>query len=228
MPLSGISVGEALAARYPLSVTTPALPLRERKKLRTRQALVDVALRRFTERGFDGVTLDDLCAEVETSKRTFFRYFTSKEEVALAPTHDLWSGFLAELPEHPAAGGTVLELLRDVLSAVLARTASDSWAQQVRASRRLAALTPAMTAHGLEFCDRTTRAAVAVLRDRFGFAADDLRPRLAVDLGLAAVHCALEEWSTDPSAALTTALTTALSRAFDAATGCVELRLPAG
>jgi AcrR family transcriptional regulator len=205
-------------------VTTAGLPLRERKKLRTRQALVDVALRRFAERGFDGVTLDELCAEVETSNRTFFRYFTSKEDVALAPLHDLWTGMLAELPAHPATGGTVLELLRDVLAAVLARTSSDAWAQQVRASRRIAALTPSITAHGLEFCDRTTRASVAVLRERFGFAADDLRPRLAVDLGVAAAHCALEEWSAEPSADLSAAL----ARAFDAATGCIALSTRAG
>ncbi|MFH8295220.1 TetR/AcrR family transcriptional regulator [Streptomyces sp. NPDC018059] len=86
------------------------LPLRERKKLRTRQALVDAALELFTERGFDGVTLDALCDAVEVSKRTFFRTFSSKEDVAMAPTQDLWAAFLEELvgpagAAQPAAGG---------------------------------------------------------------------------------------------------------------------------
>jgi AcrR family transcriptional regulator len=203
---------------------TTELPLRERKKLRTRQALVDAALRRFAERGFDGVTLDELCAEVETSKRTFFRYFTSKEDVALAPLHDMWNSFLVELRTHPAAGETVVELLREVLTTVLGRIADDGWAQRVRASRRLAGSTPSVNAHGLEFCDRTTRAAVALLRERFGFAADDLRPRLAVDLAVAAFHCAVEEWS----AAGAVALAGPLARAFAAVPGSVALRLPAG
>jgi AcrR family transcriptional regulator len=208
-------------------VSTPAaeLPLRERKKLRTRQALVDAALRLFAERGFDGVTLDELCAEVETSKRTFFRYFTSKEDVAMAPLHDMWNGFLAGLRTHPAAGGTVFELLRDVLAAALAAMPADGWAQRVLVSGRLAALTPSVNAHGLEFCDRTTRAAVAVLRERFGFAADDLRPRLAVDLALAAFHCAMEDWAAQP-AAQQADLAEPLARAFAAVPGSVALTLP--
>ncbi|WP_033431093.1 TetR/AcrR family transcriptional regulator [Saccharothrix syringae] len=171
------------------------LPLRERKKLRTRQALVDTALIRFTEHGFDGVTLDELCAEVEVSKRTFFRYFTGKEDVALAPVHDLWRAVLAELPTTPADGGTLLDLLRDALLAALARMPADGWADRVARTRRLAASTPSMNAHGLDFCDRTIRASVDVLRERFGFAADDLRPRLALQVLVAAFNCALEDWA---------------------------------
>jgi AcrR family transcriptional regulator len=53
--------------------------LRERKKIRTRQALLDVANRLFHEKGFERTTIDDLCAEVEVSRRTFFRYFSDKE-----------------------------------------------------------------------------------------------------------------------------------------------------
>jgi AcrR family transcriptional regulator len=208
-----------------MSTPTAELPLRERKKLRTRQALVEVALRRFAERGFDRVTLDELCAEVETSKRTFFRYFSSKEDVAMAPLQDMWNAFLAELRTHPAHDGTLVALLYEVLTTTLARMPAGTWAEQVRVSRRLAARTPSMNAHGLEFCDRTTGAALAVLRERFGFAADDLRPRLAVSLTLAAFLCALEEWTALPSAERPD-LAGPLRRAFDAVPGSVSLALP--
>jgi AcrR family transcriptional regulator len=204
------------------------LPLRERKKLRTRQALVDTALRRFAEQGFDATTLDDLCAEVEVSKRTFFRYFTSKEDVALAPLHDMWNGFLAELRTHPAGGGTVIDLLRDVLLGALDRMPEDGWVRRVEGSRRLAAGTPSMNAHGLEFCDRTTRAAVAVLGERFGFAPDDLRPRLAVDLTVAAFHCAVEGWTTAPAPRGAAELADRLRNAFAAVPGSVSLVVPRG
>jgi AcrR family transcriptional regulator len=195
------------------------LPLRERKKLRTRQALVDTALRRFAEDGFDATTLDDLCAEVEVSKRTFFRYFTSKEDVALAPTHDMWTAFLAELATREPADGTLLELLQDTLLATLARMPQDGWAERVEVSCRLAAITPSMSAHGLQFCDRTTRAAIALLRERFAFAEHDLRVRLALDLLVAAFHCALEEWTFRPGPAsrdeLAARLREALAAAFE-------------
>ncbi|WP_256862906.1 TetR/AcrR family transcriptional regulator [Microbispora sp. GKU 823] len=87
------------------AVQADELPLRERKKLRTRRALVDAALELFTERGFEATTLDDLCAAVEVSKRTFFRNFGSKEDVALTPAQDMWAAFLDELERcEPGAG----------------------------------------------------------------------------------------------------------------------------
>jgi AcrR family transcriptional regulator len=204
------------------------LSLRERKKLRTRQALVETALRRFAEDGFDTTTLDDLCAEVEVSKRTFFRYFTSKEDVALAPTHDLWTAFLDEVGTHePADGGTLLELLQDALLARLAGMPEDGWAERVEASCRLAAVTPSMTAQGLQFCDRTTRAAITLLRERFGYAEDDLRVRLAIDALVAAFHCALERWAFRPGPANRDELAARLREAFAAVPGSVTLGVPA-
>jgi hypothetical protein len=56
-----------------------------------------------------------------------------------------------------------------------------------------------MGAHGLHFCDRTSRAALEILRRRFDLAdPDDLRPRLALDMLVAAFHCALEKWTSQP------------------------------
>jgi AcrR family transcriptional regulator len=209
-------------------VAMNTLSLRERKKLRTRQALVDTALRRFAEDGFDTTTLDDLCAEVEVSKRTFFRYFTSKEDVALAPTHDLWTAFLDEVrTREPADGGTLLELLQDALLARLAGMPDDGWAERVEASCRLAAVTPSMTAHGLQFCDRTTRAAITLLRERFGFAEDDLRVRLAIDALVAAFHCALERWTFQRGPAGRDALAACVREACAAVPGSVTLEVSA-
>ncbi|QIB43375.1 TetR/AcrR family transcriptional regulator [Streptomyces aureoverticillatus] len=178
---------------------TPQLPLRERKKLRTRQALVDTALELFTERGFDGVTLDELCEAVEVSKRTFFRTFTSKEDVACAPLHDMWTAFLKELEEPPGdAALPVFDLLRDTLLRTLTRMPADDWPHRVLLSRRLAERTPSMDAHGLAFCDRTSRTVVDTLLRRFdlgGTPYEDLVPRLTVDVLVAAFHRALEIWT---------------------------------
>jgi AcrR family transcriptional regulator len=201
--------------------------LRERKKLRTRQALVDTALRRFTDPGFDATTLDDLCSEVEVSKRTFFRYFTSKEDVAMAPTQDMWGAFLVELETGTPVGGTLLEVLEHTLLAVLAAMPEDGWVERVEVSCRLAEATPSVRAHGLQFCDRTTRAAIAILRDRFGFAERDLRVRLAVDVLVAAWHCALEEWTSRRGPASRDELAARLREACAAVPGSVTLEVSA-
>ncbi|MBI0300447.1 TetR family transcriptional regulator [Streptomyces sp. PRKS01-29] len=197
MPLSGKSaqVASSVAATLFAVTAAPHPSLRERKKRRTRQALIDTALELFTRRGFGGVTLDELCEEVEVSKRTFFRTFTSKEDVAMAPDQDLWRAFLEELETAEPDGLSVVELGRDALLAALARVDEEGWARRVLLSRRLAERTPSMGAHGLQFCEATTQEALAILHRRFGLGAPgDLRPRLAVDMLVAAFRGALASW----------------------------------
>lgn len=57
---------------------TPTDGLRYRKKLKARLAVERVALELVIERGYDGVTVEDVCARAEISKKTFFNYFSSK------------------------------------------------------------------------------------------------------------------------------------------------------
>ncbi len=59
-----------------------------------------------------------------------------------------------------------------------------------------------MGAHGLQFCEATTQEALAILHRRFGLGAPgDLRPRLAVDMLVAAFHGALASWVAQADAA---------------------------
>jgi hypothetical protein len=74
------------------------------------------------------------------------------------------------------------------------------WARQLRLCTQLASKTPAIEAHCLYFCDVTVRAALDVLHRRFGLASDDLRPRLVLDILVAAFHRGLETWTTRPRA----------------------------
>ncbi|UBU12016.1 TetR/AcrR family transcriptional regulator [Nonomuraea gerenzanensis] len=173
---------------------TTAPPLRERKKLRTRQALIDTALDLFGTRGYGAVTLDELCEEVEVSKRTFFRYFGGKEDVAMAPLHDMWRAFLEELETIPADGRPLMELMEATLLAALDRVADEAWAGRAALSHRLSRETSSMDAHNLHFCESTLGAVLEVLHRRLDLP-DDPRTRLAGDMLVAAWRVAVGGWA---------------------------------
>src|ERR1700726_4058377 len=55
--------------------------LRERKKARLRQQIIDTAIRLFRKQGYERTRVDDIVQVLEISQPTFFRYFSSKDAV---------------------------------------------------------------------------------------------------------------------------------------------------
>ncbi|MFE7119906.1 TetR family transcriptional regulator [Streptomyces sp. NPDC057654] len=76
--------------------------LRERKKRRTRDALVRAALELFVEKGYEQTTVDEIADAVDVSQRTFFRYFAGKEDAAFALQELIETRFLSEVCARPA------------------------------------------------------------------------------------------------------------------------------
>ena len=76
--------------------------LRERKKQQTRAAILKEADARFASKGFEATTVDELCEAVEISKRTFFRYFASKEDLVFPNHEERLARFLGFLEQAPA------------------------------------------------------------------------------------------------------------------------------
>ena len=55
--------------------------LRERKRAKTRRALIDAAVELFDRQGYEQTTVAQIAAAAEISTRTFFSYFASKEDL---------------------------------------------------------------------------------------------------------------------------------------------------
>src|ERR1700685_1165132 len=91
--------------------------LRERKRDRTRRALVDAAIDLFERNGYDGTTVADIAEAAEIGTRTFFSYFASKEEL-LFPESDTRVAAAVTAIANPQPGDrpadVLLRALRDV------------------------------------------------------------------------------------------------------------------
>src|SRR5512132_1532745 len=106
-------------------VVDAAHGLRERKKARTHEAIIDAALDLFERKGYDATTVEDIAAAADVSPRTFFRYFESKLDLVMARNSatDVLIGPL--LPEPPASEGP-LEAMRQVMREELVERLADA------------------------------------------------------------------------------------------------------
>jgi AcrR family transcriptional regulator len=187
--------------------------LRQRKKARTRAALIASAMELFERQGYEATTIDDITAAADVSPRTFFRYFSSKEEVALGD--DLGPAMVALLRSRPA-GESILESLRHVVAGSLALLSEDDRAALL-SRLRLVYRTPSLRARRWEFQLDMGRISGAVLAERRGLPSGDLGSRVAATAGLMAVEVGMDHWQQhDGREDLNEVLQTAIDRLRDA------------
>jgi AcrR family transcriptional regulator len=174
--------------------------LRERKKQRTREALLRTALELFTTQGYEGTTVDEVAEAVDVSQRTFFRYFAGKEEAALALHEMTVTHFLEAVRERPpheapmeALRQAVLEgwdTLHDVVEAVAP-------VELYLRMYKVIESTPALLAAHLRRSVEAEEAIARILAEREGVDMDtDPRPRLAVALFGGVMRLTERQWST--------------------------------
>jgi AcrR family transcriptional regulator len=97
----------------------------ERNKLQTRLSLVRAAVRLFRERGYETTTVDDIASAAGCSRRTFFRYFGTKEDVLLQETREMLADFRAFVAA-PVPGLTRWDQIRTATLAAIQRLAEPS------------------------------------------------------------------------------------------------------
>ncbi|MEU0737869.1 TetR family transcriptional regulator [Streptomyces sp. NPDC006134] len=180
--------------------------MRERKKQRTRDALLRAALELFTARGYERTTVDEIAEAVDVSQRTFFRYFASKEEAAFFVSRLAEARFVDAVRARPA-DEPPLEALRQSLA--------ESWDSIGEAVEQLVPLelhmrfyqviesTPALLAAHLRRATELEEEIARVIADREGLDVDaDPRPRVVVAVFGAVIRVTERIWSVGEEATL--------------------------
>jgi AcrR family transcriptional regulator len=183
--------------------------LRERKKRRAREAIVDAAYALFAERGFAEVTVAEIAERAEVGRTTFFRYFGDKQEVLFAEEQHLIDELRRQGSEAPATAPTFLEALDQVRGAVnVACDLVTADAQRYRLHEELVAGNPELHDRSERKLLHLTEAMTTTLRAQ-GLAAREAM--LAAHIGLACFRAGKATADLDPAA-----LKPAVDAAFDA------------
>jgi AcrR family transcriptional regulator len=103
----------------PNTITPVARGLRERKKLKTKEAIQREALRLFQAQGYAETTIEQIAAAAEISPSTFFNYFPTKEDVVLFDRYDpILESFIAMLPKDEPLSRTIEQALSMLASGI--------------------------------------------------------------------------------------------------------------
>jgi AcrR family transcriptional regulator len=212
---------EAAPPAAPLAEQRPSL--RERKKLATRLAIRRAALGLIAERGFSGVTVEDIAAAADVAPRTFFNYFASKEAVLFGVDPGRVEQLRARLVRDQP-GRSALVVLRGVLAdqvrtilAELAELGGDPlrWVTQMRAAQADPQFRAAQAAHAAQ----AEALVAAALAERLG--ADPQRdpyPLVLASAAMGVLRTTLSFWAssggTVPLEELTDAAFQALTDGF--------------
>lgn len=188
------------------------------------RALELIAMRLFTDNGFDETTVEEIAAAAGVSRRTFFRYFESKAAV-------LWHEFDGEVEALRAGFAEVADdipimtAIRQVVVAVNRYRADD--VAELRTRMNLIGSVPALQASAAPHYDAWEGAVSSFAATRLGQPADSLFPLAIGRTTLAACRAGFDRWVLNGDADLTVyldAALTALGDGFGASTPMTEPR----
>lgn len=165
----------------------------------THAAIEQATFRLFRERGFEGTTLEDIAAEVGVSRRTLFRYFPSKNDIAWGRfdlTLEAFRETLAAMPEE-------LPLHEAVHRAVVAFNDYDAHADPPHRERmHLILTTPALQAHSVHRYADWRRVIADYVAARRDLAPTDPLPEVVSQVALALALAAYTLWLHEPGPSL--------------------------
>jgi AcrR family transcriptional regulator len=179
---------------------------RERKKRQTREALIRAALELFDAKGYEHTAVREITDAVDVSERTFFRYFASKEDLAVSFARDWTDTMLVALAKRPAAQDPLTAMRGAFRESVMTLAAADAHDDAEPGPptyllvTRLIDSTPSLLAQHLRYIHDRDEEIVRVLAARAGVDPDtDLRPRVLAAMFGGLIFLATRAWRVEGS-----------------------------
>lgn len=169
-----------------------ALGLRERKRQQTRERLTRVAMALFLARGFEATTLDDIASAADISRRSFFHYFASKEDVVFAWQEESSAALIAAVAARPA-NESMLTAAENAISAMVRQLEPG----EAMAMAQLKRDNPALQARDQVKYEKLERALAEALGKRAGRKTERLRARLVAMIATGAMRIGGELWAAE-------------------------------
>ena len=168
--------------------------VRERKRRETRQHIAETGLRLFLANGYEHTTLDAIAAEAGISRRTFFAYFKSKEDILFVWQHEGWSAVWEDL-RSVSPDENPLDAVRAVFLRHLARHAND----EMRAIDRLLRSSETLRARKQAAYEEHERALFATLCEVWRHPQRRPALRMIAMACIGVVRLSLEVWNQQES-----------------------------
>jgi AcrR family transcriptional regulator len=173
--------------------------LRERKRRRTRRALVEAAVDLFDRQGYDQTTVAEIAAGAQVSPRSFFSYFGSKEEI-LFPDCESRLQVAADTIAGRRPGQPPAQVLVAVLQRILAADTAPT-SRMARVRMRLVIEAPAVRGRCLQVSFTAQRDIARLLHAAFPDELDEVTAASLVGAMTGAVTAALVEVFSSPARA---------------------------
>lgn len=177
-----------------LFVHTPGVAgLREARKTRTHQAIVDAAMALLEKRPFRDVSIDEIVVAAGVGRRTFFRYFPTKEDVVLDPRR-LDRAFLTKALRERRPGEDEIGRVMRVLAELQRRTFAHVRPEHQLTVHRLTHFEPALAARSWLLTEEARDALVEGLIESGADTHARLRARILASAAIMVVDAAVTTW----------------------------------
>lgn len=177
------------------SSASQSVGVRQRKRQETLRRITDAGVCLFIEKGFEGATVEEIAAAAGISRRTFFHYFESKDDILLSLQSHVGELFAAEVRQAPPAGSP-FELVRNAALKVCASIPSDD----MLAIDRLMRGSASVQARKQASYRQQEEALFAALRDRWPEPERETRLRVLALVAVGATRLASEMFNQEGGA----------------------------